>query len=567
MMIGIDLGTTNSLAAYFDGDKSVIIPNRLGNRLTPSVVSVDEEGTVYTGETAKLRKLLYPTFTADVFKRNMGTEKEYMLGDKKFRPEELASLILRSLKEDAEEFLKTEVNEAIISVPAYFNDLQRKATKKAGELAGLKVERIINEPTAAAIAYGIQNKQKSTKFLVFDLGGGTFDVSILELYKSIMEVRAIAGDNYIGGEDFTNVLIQIFLKEQDIPIEKLEYAEFEKLRKQAEECKLQFTDKRRITMKCRLHNEEYCQDITIDEYESACQPLFDKIRKPVERSLKDSGIKLDDINEIVLVGGATKLPLIRKFVGKLFRHLPHTELNPDETIAIGAALQCGMKQRQEAIKEIVLTDVCPFTLGTDVVAERYGMFKESGHYMPIIERNTVIPVSRTQTLYTASDFQDKIRVKVLQGESRLTRNNIYLGELIVPVPPKKEGMESVDVTYTYDNNAILEVEVKVNSTNVKKRLIVRQEESDMSAEDIEKRFAQLQYLKIHPRDQEENKLLLLRGECLYEEATGEKRHELARLIEMFEHVLNQQERIAIEQEQKKFRDALEQIETSMNMSE
>lgn len=565
MMIGIDLGTTYSLAAYFDGENPRIIPNRLGQKLTPSVVSVDEAGTVYIGETAKLRKALYPGSTAAVFKRSMGTEKEYELGNEKFKPEELSSLILRSLKEDAEEYLKEEVTEAIISVPAYFNDLQRKATKKAGELAGLKVERIINEPTAAALAHGIQNTNTATKFLVFDLGGGTFDVSILELFKSIMEVRAIAGDNYIGGEDFTEVLVQMFNTEFELGDKDLDYKTRQQIKKQAEAAKLKFSEGPEAVMKVRIDEAEKELAVSLEDYEEACKPLLEKIRKPIERSLKDAGIRLDEIDEIVLVGGATKLPLIRKFVGKLFRRLPHTRLNPDEAIALGAALQCGMKQRSEAIKEIVLTDVCPFTLGTDVVMERYGLFKESGHYMPIIERNTVIPVSRTQTLYTASDYQDKIRVKVLQGESRLTRNNIFLGEIVVPVPPRKEGEESVDVTYTYDNNAILEVEVKVNSTKVKKKLIIRQEGSTMSQEEIEKRFEELQYLKIHPREQEENKLLLLRGEQLYEEATGDRRYQIDRLVAAFEEVLDKQDKRRIEQERKTFKEQLDHLASLMEM--
>ncbi|MGL6199479.1 MAG: Hsp70 family protein [Lachnospiraceae bacterium] len=559
MIIGIDLGTTNSLAAYFDGEQCRIIPNRLGEKLTPSVVSVDAEGTVYIGATAKVRKLLDPTATAEVFKRSMGTEKEFVLRDKKFRAEELSSLILRSLKEDAEAYLKEAVTEAIISVPAYFNYLQRKATKKAGELAGLHVERIINEPTAAAIAHGIQNTDSATKFLVFDLGGGTFDVSILELFKNIMEVRAIAGDNYIGGEDFTDVLVELFLTEHGLIETELDFKTLELVRKQAENCKLQYSESRTVTMKCSIGDKEMESEITTEAYEEACRPLLDKISRPIERSLKDADIRISEINEVVLVGGATRLPLIRKFVGRLFRRLPYTELNPDEAIAIGAAVQCGMKMRNEAIKEIVLTDVCPFTLGTDIVIERYGMFKEAGHYMPIIERNTVIPVSRTQTLYTASDYQNKIRVKVLQGESRLTCNNIYLGEVVVPVPPNKEGEESVDVTYTYDNNAILEVEVKVNSTNARKKLIIQKEDSFLTQAEIEQRFEELKYLKIHPRDQEANKLLLLHAEQLYEESTGNQRQYIDELIAGFEHLLNKQDRLEIERGRKDLKEKLDEL--------
>lgn len=560
MLIGIDLGTTNSLGAYFDGTGAKIIPNRLGSHLTPSVVSVDEEGTVYVGETAKERKLLYPFETAEVFKRSMGTDKEYKLGKHTFRAEELSSFVLRSLKEDAEAFLGEKVEEAIVSVPAYFNDLQRKATKRAGELAGLKVDRIINEPTAAAIAHGISMKNAKTRFLVFDLGGGTFDVSVLELYKSIMEVRAIAGDNYIGGEDFTEVLMQWFMEQCGKTLSSLDYKTLARLKKEAERCKLSFSDVREAGMHMKFDEEEFTYKLTLDAYEELCQPLFDKMRKPIERSLRDAGLKLADVNEIVLVGGATKLPLIRKFVGKLFRRLPQTDLNPDEAIAIGAALQCGMKQRDEAIKEIVLTDVCPFTLGTEVVAERFGMYREGGHYMPIIERNTVIPVSRTHTLYTATDYQSKLRVKVLQGESRMAKNNVYLGEIIVPVPPRKEGEESVDVTYTYDKNSLLEVVVKVNSTGEKKKIIIQRDDTDMTQEQIEKRFEELQYLKIHPRDLEENRLALLRAERMYEEASGYDRVLIDEAIAKFEQVLDKQERIKIDDARQELKETLDELE-------
>jgi len=563
MVVGIDLGTTNSLIAYFDGEKSVIIPNRLGKMLTPSVISVDEHDTVYVGETAKVRNLLYPDTTVEVFKRSMGTEKKYKLGKNEFLAEELSSLILKSLKEDAETFLGEIVEEAIISVPAYFNDLQRKATKRAGELAGFKVERIINEPTAAAIAHGIQNTNRATKFLVFDLGGGTFDVSILDLFKSIMEVRAIAGDNYIGGEDFTEVLVKMFIGENEIDYSNISQKTREHIKKQAENCKKEFSDKNKLTMKCNIEEKEISMDISIEDYEEACKPLLERIRKPIERSIKDAGIKINEIDEIVLVGGATKLPIVRKFVSRLFRRLPNTNINPDEAIAIGAALQCGMKMRNEAIKEIILTDVCPYTLGTDVVKEGYGRFKEAGHYMPIIERNTVIPVSRTETLYTARDYQNQIRIKILQGESRLSVNNIYLGEISVSVPSKKEGEESVDVTYTYDNNSILEVMVKVNSTGLSKKVIIRNEETSMTDKEIEKRFEELSYLKIHPREEEANKLLLLRGEQLYEEATGELRNQIDMLIAEFEHVLNKQDKSEIERFRKELKEKLDLIENNM----
>lgn len=560
MIVGIDLGTTNSLIAYFDKDEAKVIPNKLGEMLTPSVVSVDDEGVVYVGKTARERGMTNPSQTASVFKRSMGTGKKFMLGEREFTAEELSSLVIKSLKEDAEAFFGHELTEAVISVPAYFNDAQRKATKKAGEMAGFVVERIVSEPTAAAIAYGLNKKNADTKFLVFDLGGGTFDVSILELYQNIMEVRAVAGDNYLGGEDFTEVLEQMFFREKDIDQDELDAKTLAHIRKQAEICKLGFEESRISVFKCRIGEEKYEYEINIDDYEKSCQLLLGKIKKPIERSLKDAQIKLADIEEVILVGGATKLSIVRKFVSRLFGRLPNTSINPDEVVAVGAATQAAMKERDEAVKEIILTDVCPFTLGTDIVVTRSGGYKENGHYLPIIERNTVIPVSRTERLYTASDNQSHILVKILQGESRYARNNVYLGEIEVPVPIGPAGKEAIDVTYTYDVNSILEVEVKVLSTKISKRVVIKNEDTDMSDEEIAARLESLASLKIHPREQEENKLLLLRGDRMYEEATGDTRHIIELQMNAFEEILDKQDKLKIESARKEFKEFLDSIE-------
>lgn len=563
MKIGIDLGTTNSLVSYYTEEGPKIIPNRLGDNLTPSVVGIDDDGTVYVGKTAKEQMASRSHQTAAVFKRSIGTDREFRLGDKIFNAEELSSFVLRALKEDAESYLGCEIEEAVISVPAYFNDMQRKATKRAGELAGLKVERIINEPTAAAIAYGIQDRADHTKFLVFDLGGGTFDISVLERYGSIMEVRAVAGDNYVGGEDFTKVLYQMMLNKNALDEGDLSDKERQYLYRQAEHCKISFCDKTEVTMKCVKGDTTFQEVITLEEYERSCQLLLAKIRKPIERSLKDANLKLSDIDEIVMVGGATRLPIIRSFAARIFGRIPSTEINPDEAIAIGAAIQCAMKERNKAVREIVLTEVCPFTLGTSVVVQRMGDLVEADHFLPVIERNTVIPVSRTETLYTAGDYQRKIRVEILQGESRFAKNNLLLGEVTVPVPPKKAGEESVDITYTYDVNSILEVQVKVNSTGVTKKVIIQKEDSQMTAEEAAQRMEELNELKIHPRDQEENKLQLLRGERLYEEATGNLRKEIDIMLSDFEAILNKQEKADIEHARKELKSALDEIEEIM----
>lgn len=561
MIIGIDLGTTNSLVAYFTENGPQIIPNRLGKHLTPSVVSMDEEEQIYVGESAMERGLLYPGSAAAVFKRDMGSKKQFKLLHKTFLAEELSALVLRTLKEDAEEFLGEEVTEAVISVPAYFDDQRRKATKRAGEMAGLKVERIISEPTAAAIAYGLYQSQGNARFLVFDLGGGTFDVSILELFDTILEVRAVAGDNFLGGEDFTAVLETMFFnKYTDLDRLSLNEKTLRHIHKQAELCKLGFSDKRVSPMRCKIGEELYEMEVELSQYEEACSDLLERIRKPVKRSLADAHVRLSDIDKVVLVGGATKSPIVRRFVSKLFKMLPDTNINPDEAVALGAAIQGAMKERKDAIKEVILTDVCPFTLGTEVVREWEENRYENGVFCPIIDRNTIIPASRTERLYSVRDNQNKIRINVLQGESRFAANNLSLGELLIDIPPAKAGQEAVDVTYTYDINSLLEVEVKVVSTQKVMKKVFFGRDVDMTPEEIEERLKTLSYLKIHPRDREENKYLLLRGERVYEESLGDDRLYVESAIRKFEKALNTYDQGIIDEAKKAFKEFLEMME-------
>ena len=533
MIIGIDLGTTNSLAAYYTENGPVIIPNRLGKRLTPSVVSIDSEGVVYIGETAKERMALYPDTCASVFKRDMGSDKKYVLSGKGYTAVELSSLVLKSLKEDAEVFLGEEVTEAVISVPAYFNDVRRKATKRAGEMAGLKEERIISEPTAAAIAYGLTSDNKPAKNLVFDL----------------------------GGEDFTNVIEKIFYeKNPSINKDELSVKERENVHREAEKAKITLSDEAEAVMKCHIGHSIVETTITLSQYERDCEDLFERIRIPVKRALSDAMLKISDINKIVLVGGATKQTSIRSFVSKLFKTFPDTSINPDEAVALGAAIQGAIKERNESIREVIMTDVCSFTLGTSVTVDLGDHHLESGHYCPILERNTVIPASRTERLYTVSDNQEHIKVDILQGESRIAKNNLLLGVLEIKVPKAKAGEEAIDVTYTYDINSILEVEVKSVSTGQKERCIIKGQYTEMTDEEIEARLKELAYLKIHPRDQEENKLVLLRMERLYEESLGQDRAVLENATHKFELALSTQDKRVIEQERKKLTEFMDEWE-------
>ena len=554
-IIGIDLGTTNSCVSVLEAGAPKVIPNPEGGRTTPSVVAF-KKGERIVGDAAKRQALTNPN-TISSIKRLMGTNKKVEAEGKDYSPEEVSAMILSYLKDYAESYLGEKVDKAVITVPAYFNDSQRQATKNAGKIAGLEVERIINEPTAAALAYGLEKEEGQT-ILVYDLGGGTFDVSILELFDSIIEVRAVAGDNYLGGEDFTRVIEQIFFdKNPEIDKECLTEKELRHISKQAEKCKIGFGENRISAMTCRIGENNYEMNLSIDEYEAKCDELLDKIRQPIKRSLSDANVRLRDINRVVMVGGATKLSFIRKFVGKLFHNLPDTSINPDEAVALGAAVQGAMKERKDSIKEVILTDVCPFTLGTEVVLEKENGRFEDGHFCPIIERNTTIPASRTERLYTVNDNQTQIRCKVLQGESRFASNNVLLGEIRIHVPKAEAGKESVDVTYTYDVNSILEVEIKVVSTGEITKQIIKTNATDMTEEEIKERMEALSYLKIHPRDKEENKLLLLRGERLYEESIGKERMQIEYALREFEKALDTREDALIEGARRDFKEFLE----------
>ncbi|MFF2889414.1 Hsp70 family protein [Paenibacillus sp. NPDC057967] len=559
-IIGIDLGTTNSLVTYWTEEGPVIIPNGLGKHLTPSAVSMDGDGEFVVGQIALERQISHPELSASFFKRYMGTKKLFKLGEQEFLPEELSALVIKALKKDAEHVLGKPVHEAVISVPAYFNDVQRKATVRAGELAGLRVERLVTEPTAAAIAYGLHQRDADTKFLVFDLGGGTFDVSILELFDQVMEVRAVAGDNYLGGEDFTQLLIDMFLNRHGLTEDDFEPKEFAKLRKQAEMAKLSFADKRAARMAFMHKDSELALEISQGEYELATKLLLQRLRAPIERALSDASLKVKDLDAILLVGGATRLPFIRTFVSKLFGQLAYANVNPDEVVGIGAGIQAGLKERHESLKEVILTDVCPYTLGTSVSVTKSNGYHESGHFFPIIERNTAIPVSRIERFYTTNDNQRMIKVDILQGEARLSRENIFLGEINVPVPGRSAGQECVDVRYTYDINGLLEVEVKVPSTGLVKQIMIERNPGDMSQEEMARRIEQLATLKIHPRDQQENKWVIARGERLYEEHIGYERMEIAKLLREFEDTLDKQEPRKIAEMKKLLKDVFDAIE-------
>ncbi|MFL6657310.1 MAG: molecular chaperone HscC [Massilia sp.] len=545
MIIGIDLGTTNSLVAVWRDGKASIIPNALGQHLTPSCVGMDDDGTVLIGEAARARLQTHPHLTAAVFKRYMGSERKTQLGKQSFRPEELSSMVLRSLKEDAEAFLGHAVTEAIITVPAYFSDAQRKATRVAGQLAGLKVERLLNEPTAAALAYGIQDTQRETKFLVFDLGGGTFDVSILELFEGVMEVRASAGDNFLGGEDFVTILVDAFTLRsgmgKQMGSKALSGSQRQRLRDEAERAKRAMSDAPQVTMTFPYEGTDYSWDLDEEILANLCEPLMLRLRTPVERALRDATIKASELESVVLAGGATRMPLVRKLVSRMFGRFPQIHLDPDEAIALGAAVQAGLKMRDAALEEVVMTDVAPYSLGIGIARQIGPNDYEGGHFLPIIERNSTVPVSRVENITTIRDYQKELVVKVYQGEARLVSDNIYLGTLHFPIEAKKVGEVSADVRFTYDVSGVLEAEITVKPSQEKHKLVITENAGVMTPQEIEQRLAELAELKIHPRDRIENRTLVAQADRLYEQLLGQEREYLANYVAAFQSVLDKQD--------------------------
>ncbi|PTT87020.1 molecular chaperone HscC [Pelomonas sp. HMWF004] len=538
MIVGIDLGTTNSLVAVWRDGRAQLIPNALGEVLTPSCVSLDEDGTVLVGRPAVERLQSHPERSTALFKRHMGSSRLTRMGKREFRPEELSALILKVLKADAEAFLGEPVTEAIITVPAYFSDAQRKATRAAGQIAGLKVERLLNEPTAAALAYGLHQREAESRFLVFDLGGGTFDVSVLELFDGVMEVRASAGDNFLGGEDFVNTLIDTFFERLQLPASLRQHEVFmARLRAETEAAKRLLSLQAAATIKLRHGEVEHRLDIDEALLEQTCAPLFKRLRLPVERALRDAGLRSSELDAIVLAGGATRMPLVRRLVTMMFGRFPSTELDPDQVVAMGAAVQAGLKARDAALNEIVMTDVAPYSLGVEVGIWLDARAVSQGHFDPIIERNSTVPISRMKQYIPQAQGQKQLDLQIYQGESRMVRDNIHLGSLKVPLPSASIQECAVDVRFTYDVNGLLQVDATVLKTQETASLLIEGNPGLLTEGQIAELLRAMAELKIHPRDQLENRTVVARAERLYEQLRGMEREHLGLQITAFERTL------------------------------
>lgn len=505
-IIGIDLGTTNSAVAYMIAGKPEVIANAEGNRTTPSVVAINKSGERLVGQVAQRQRVTNAKNTIYGVKRLIGrkfSDKEVQkdldimpyeivkkgagvavkMGDKEYTPEEVSAMILSKIKADAEAFLGEKVTEAVITVPAYFDDSQRQATKDAGKIAGLEVKRIINEPTAAALAYGLDSK-KEEKIAVFDLGGGTFDVSILELGDGVFEVKSTNGDTHLGGEDFDNAIVNHFLeefkKESGISL-KGDNAAMQRLKDEAEKAKkeLSSTPETDINLPFLTADADgpkhFEYKLTRSKLEELVKDLIDGVAAPVEKALKDAGVKASEIDEIVLVGGMTRMPAVVEKVKSIFGKEPLKGVNPDEVVAIGAAIQGGVLQGD--VKDVLLLDVTPLSLGIETMG---------GVTTKLIERNSTVPTSKSETFSTAADNQPQVEIHVLQGEREMSADNKSLGRFVLDgIAPAPRGVPQIEVTFNLDANGILNVSAKDKGTG-KEQSITIQNSGNLSKEDIEK---------------------------------------------------------------------------------
>jgi molecular chaperone HscC len=556
-IIGIDLGTTNSACGVWKDDGVVLIPNRLGDLLTPSVVGFDDSGEIIVGRVAKERLITHSDKTVAVFKRLMGTDHKIGIGRQYFTATELSSLVLRSLKDDAEVFLQEPVDAAVISVPAYFNDNQRHATKLAGELAGLKIDRLINEPTAASMAYGLHEKKEGV-FLVLDMGGGTFDVSILEFFEGVMEVHASAGDNYLGGEDFLEAMLEDILKRETIDKASIDTRQLHELYMQLETAKRRVFATDRQQLKLRLGEKETSWDVTEEWFTRVTMPLLFRAKQPIETAIKDARIAPAEIDDIVLVGGATRMKHLRNNIARLFNRFPACNLDPDLVVAMGASIQAGLIDKHAGLDDVVLTDVCPYTLGTEVNGPD-GV--SGGHFLPIIERNSVVPVSIVRSVQTASDNQTAVRVNIYQGENRLVDKNVFLGSLEIKVPKGPKGKEVIDIRYSYDMNGLLEVDVTVLSTNKTVSKVIEHSPGSLTEAEKAKSQKRLAEYKFHPRDHEINRMVVAKGERLYATSLGEKRDYIAKLLSEFDAIMERQNPSEILKGRTKLEKILEELDS------
>lgn len=550
--VGIDLGTTNSLCAIFEGGVPKLIPNSEGEFLTPSVVGILESGEVVVGAAARELRVAHPDRAAWCFKRFMGSDRALSLAGKKYTAQELSSLVLRSLIADAENYVGERVVDAVITVPAYFNDHQRQATRLAGQLAGLNVRRIINEPTAAALVYGFHEREAEKNLCVIDLGGGTFDVTVMEVFEGTLEIRSTAGESQLGGEDFTDRLVSAVLASQKIQLEVAELKQplrVARLRSECEQAKRRLAKETQTRVRLPEPSGEYSAkplEFKVDRsgFAKLCMNLMKRIAVPMDRALRDAKLTPQQIDDVILVGGATRMPVLVEQVQSYFKKPAKMDFNPDEVVALGAAIQAALIEQDNAVDDIVMTDVCPFTLGVEIVKNLGGQIQD-GYFQPILHRNSTIPISREEIFSTVTPNQREVEVRVFQGDARKVADNIELGKLSVVGLPSGPAGIPIHIRFSYDLNGILEVEA-YSPGGKKHRTVLTNHVKGLSQEQIHAAVKRLEELKFYPREDLGNQRLARFCERRIGELHPSQREQLDSALDYYEAALNRSDRSEFE---------------------
>lgn len=542
-MIGIDLGTTNSLVAVLQGDHPQTLKDELNCDLIPSAVAVAEDGAILVGRAAKDRLVTAPQSGKAFFKRDMGTKQMYQFGNRQWSPVECSAVVLKEMKRIAELRLGKKVDSAVITVPAYFHDQQRQATIEAATIAGLRVERLVNEPTAAALAYGYKPESEMNTLLVFDLGGGTFDVTVLECFEGVVEVKSSAGEARLGGEDYTDALAGWLEKEFRYNPTPQEAG---KWREQVEQLKRKLSREERGSI--LLHGKE--APISRGDFRSCTTALSQRLRPVVRRALRDANLTPKHLDAVLLVGGASRMPLVVESLVEDLEITPSTEQDPDRVVALGAAIQQALVAGNAAVRDLVLTDVCPHSLGVEISKQLVPGYQESGYFSIILDRNTTVPVSRSGLYHTLHKDQDMVELKIYQGEGRLVKDNHFIGVIKVTGLKTRPGQKrpgEFEVRFSYDMNGILEVELTILETGKKQVEVFEQRPGTLTKEQIAQAIRALQPLKVHPRELPPNRARLERANRLFVELNGEMKESLAQFAERFEAALHQQDPVKIQQ--------------------
>lgn len=541
-ILGIDLGTTNSVAAVFADGEARFIKNGLGETMTPSVVALDEaKNQLFVGRAAKEQFSIRPSTAAATFKRSMGEESSYDVGGRSLSPVELSAFVLSSLREDAERELGCSIDRCVVTVPAYFGEPQRQATQEAALLAGMSVERLLNEPTAAAIAYGLDKRDEESQFLVFDLGGGTFDVCVMELFEGLLEVRGVAGESRLGGEDFTEALLELVLRRAEIPSSEARAhpKEYTRLWRRTEILKRQLSSWPQATIDVPEFGRKLGErpiTLTREQATEAFDPLLVRIAKACRSALRGANVDPAELSEIVLVGGASRMPCIREFAEDFFGKPPMTELDPDLVIAKGAAVQAALCKDEGPSLDIVVTDIVSHSLGVATTKEIGGRHVE-GYFSPVIHRNTTVPVSRTEVFNTLERNQDHILLKVYEGEHRRVEANHLIGELEVRGIPRGPAGQMVMTRFTLDMDGLLEVEATIADTGKSFQTVLHRSGKSPSPKDVESFQKRLARLKIDPAEHPRNKDLMLRSQALWSEVGPSDKERLDQSLQEFEAAL------------------------------